>query len=728
MMSTSTEIDFKIFESTSTDCWGHTCNDCAILNRTAVAMKYYYLLCSNSGGKSDPDIFIQFTTEIYHQFLDDYVHIITKHGDYTQQIAKDLINNHQYLPCDISICSKMERHYSPNRGRIENENENKEYRFYGECYDQLHHFIFHLYALGLRGDSKSFDEIQAQKLTLKIQRYNQINNKFNLQIDNFSVAVNDNPNNNNTDEAENSIKDATFLDQMYAVIIESETITNAELIDLNKYLSENQYDSDAVKEDICDYKQNSSNVSSQIQNQPCIDSIISYIRNVQLCSVSFSTGIIFFYDDIHKEDETKQADWLNGYSPSDLYVSPHSTCIRNEILESNFVTIEQWQKKIDIKAKHYFNTSTVKKMRSEGLQLEHLYSILLYCDWTELSSDFSSTFRKKSQFETIKSLISRHEKYYYFAKTLTETVNKYGINGRYEPPNGEYGPFYTGMSVVLNIPSFAIFLKGPCSTSKCKQVAKNFAKRNGILIQFQNDTYNEGALQNFFDCSWMSGYGEENERLFIAGNNRLRIASIIIINTAQNFKDFFHAFYLFDCMISAVDIWDSNISITEKDNKILTKIISSKTNQTVHGFEKYIENVFDLFCYKKTYITVNFHLLSQYFQKLSGLIMYINTNNSLCNILKYEIISMFPNLKTVTLNIGIGSNVYEFDILEFLSMIKCSKSTIMYIIEDKTKRWAKKSVTSSVKAEYNDNKWDIKYQKRNRWKKTPDCLIINKII
>eukprot|EP01084_Bolivina_argentea_P301849 520879_1 len=162
--------------------------------------------------------------------------------------------------------------------------------------------------------------------------------------------------------------------------------------------------------------------------------------------------------------------------------------------------------------------------------MDHILCIIIYCDWTDLQSDFSNTFRI-SQFETMKALKKCNSKYYYLSKCLIECVVDFGINGegyvvenKWKPRdlgNEKPSPFFCGLSVVLNIPLFATYLSGPCSTSKNITVAMNFAQRDGMIMQLIN---NEDlcSIQNYFDCSWISNYSEENERLFMFTRCRLK--------------------------------------------------------------------------------------------------------------------------------------------------------------------------------------------------------------
>eukprot|EP01084_Bolivina_argentea_P224095 379015_1 len=108
------------------------------------------------------------------------------------------------------------------------------------------------------------------------------------------------------------------------------------------------------------------------------------------------------------------------------------------------------------------------------------------------------------------------------------------------------------MSVVMIIPEFNMRLCGPTSTSKHKEVAMKFAGRGGMIIQLNNngDERSRNSL-SFFDCSWISRYSiEEEERLFIGGAWMIRIESIIVIETKNNYEQQFHALFYLDAMLS----------------------------------------------------------------------------------------------------------------------------------------------------------------------------------
>ena len=228
----------------------------------------------------------------------------------------------------------------------------------------------------------------------------------------------------------------------------------------------------------------------------------------------------------------------SGYDIADLYIPPKYNSFKEEIANYKDIDFKQYEEEIKIKAKSYEKTPIVKATKAPSsrytrtgteelhydisrkavLGFNNLVSLIMYTDYTDLSSAFSSTFRRKSAFETLKSIKKRNAEYYWLSKTLRETVEIFGQcscgdyvgDGKYR--NKLLGRFYCGMSFVMNIPEFNIFLCSPTSTSKQIEVAIKFSGDQGIIIQLDNpDTYQYGHLRGF-NCSWISRYKEEDER------------------------------------------------------------------------------------------------------------------------------------------------------------------------------------------------------------------------
>ena len=148
------------------------------------------------------------------------------------------------------------------------------------------------------------------------------------------------------------------------------------------------------------------------------------------------------------------------------------------------------------------------------IPLAYLICIILYTDYTDFSTDFSSTFRPMHKYESFNPIKRRNEKYYWLSKGLKEMVTVFGQS--YNIDIGLLselrGPFYAGMSMVMKINQFQMTLCGPTSTTIHTEVAIRFGGEDGMLLQFDNSK-SHGRVVNGFDVSWISGYGiQEDER------------------------------------------------------------------------------------------------------------------------------------------------------------------------------------------------------------------------
>eukprot|EP01084_Bolivina_argentea_P079427 144087_1 len=779
------DIDFNIFNNESTECKISETNEiihcCSYLQRIAMGLKYYDTICKDYTlvqSVMTKSLVNQFYMETYRDFLDDFCHFLKHHNvaDQLIKIEKELKNKYKFKTCNILNCTTLTRHYRENQnvdsivssddGNITN----AKFNFYSNCYDRLHHHIFHILRMGLKlqsiktshsdlqdYDSKCFDEVFNKQMNeikkyrhkFDIQRYNQQNNKYNLSINDISSK------NYNTSGGSCA---NTYLDEVYDFIEQHTDLK--QVWQLREYINQNEYDSDAIKQDLERdvYMENAgnalqSNIFNDIKSQLCI----VLLRGIILSSKSFSTGFIFYYDwkrytqmtkyEIQRNDEKYKYKLQNGYSISQLLLLAHYKTLKEEIIESGFVNHKQWNEIVVLKAEEYFQIKNVKKMVCEissyhdlpftdwvHISLSQLTCVILYCDWSNLCTAFSATFRKQNQFETITSVKHRHSKYFHFAKGLVECVHDFGLIGcnTLTRDFGEHGPFYCGLNLVLNVPSFSINLKAPCSTSKDIEIAMNFAS-GGMIMQLQNN-FAAGKCATFFDCSFVSNYSEENERLFIAESCNLKIESIIIIKTAKNFEDIIHALHLFDHMISGAKCRE-NVHISKSDVEILDILINNKLmmlsttecKKSEPSIDPYVANIFDVFLHKKLQIEIYLLYLENYFKKISHLVVHNvkytgsrrrerrNTqaeenNVDLVNMFNVKILSIFPNVTEVIIHTtgesgtGYGYDPeYSFDILSFLSSIKSSKSSVKYIIEaklynERNKPWFSKCHTEPLQS------------------------------
>ena len=130
-------IDLTIFKNLNSNKCNNYISNCNQLQRLSLGLKYYRLVCNNT---IDKDVFVQFCQETYTNFLDDYCHFIKHHHYDLEQIKDELLSKYKMIDCDLKSCKVILRHY-----RTETIKTDYSYSsFYIDCYDRIHHQIYHL--------------------------------------------------------------------------------------------------------------------------------------------------------------------------------------------------------------------------------------------------------------------------------------------------------------------------------------------------------------------------------------------------------------------------------------------------------------------------------------------------------------------------------------------------------------------------------------------------------
>eukprot|EP01084_Bolivina_argentea_P065419 119243_1 len=195
---------------------------------------------------------------------------------------------------------------------------------------------------------------------------------------------------------------------------------------------------------------------------------------------------------------------------------------------------------------------------------DHISSIILYCGFTTLSYEFSKTFRKIDESEDIETCKQRNREYAHLSKLLLETVNIFGYVGNKECPK-----YYTGINNAMIFNSFSGSFSSPTSTSAQIEVAWRFAGVKGIVLHLRP----MDNSMNYFNCSWLSCFSEEDERLVFAPYYPVTICSIQDLGLKMNYKWYIEAILKLYC---AVNYTVFELKDSKKQNKIIHKLISGK--------------------------------------------------------------------------------------------------------------------------------------------------------
>ena len=274
------------------------------------------------------------------------------------------------------------------------------------------------------------------------------------------------------------------------------------------------------------------------------------IKQYIVSNDSFNIGLRFYYWQKYKELEEIPEEEIelgqkgnydahSGFKVCSLFIVGKYGSFKEEVInykdefakDSNLVHV------VMEKAKTYAKDSKViKAIKAKGwpvkgvlppyygisnnspLLVEHLLSVLLYCDYTKHSASFSRSFRKTDEFEGLQSIKQRNSKYFWMAKRLRETVEIYGTCSAWEPYLE--GPFYTGISRVINMPYFSIRLCSPTSTTLHIEVAMKFSGQQGMILSLNNPWQNaKTEFLRGFGVGAVSRYPEEDEvyaQLFVS--------------------------------------------------------------------------------------------------------------------------------------------------------------------------------------------------------------------
>ena len=183
--------------------------------------------------------------------------------------------------------------------------------------------------------------------------------------------------------------------------------------------------------------------------------------------------------DIDRDKQSEQLTYWNdndfdGYKYGELFIekSKKYDTFKLEIMEYPDMNIKLYLSKIILKSEIYYESETVKSIfgkkpvrramryydiefddfdqwgfgiTSHPIPITHIQALIIYTDFTKISSSFSATFRRKSMFESLSSMKKRNQKYYFLSKYLREAVEIYGEYGSDRDINAINGRFFCGM-------------------------------------------------------------------------------------------------------------------------------------------------------------------------------------------------------------------------------------------------------------------------------------------
>eukprot|EP01083_Nonionella_stella_P058932 154256_1 len=250
----------------------------------------------------------------------------------------------------------------------------------------------------------------------------------------------------------------------------------------------------------------------------------------------YSFGYLFNYDETDRLNRNTL--WL---SQRYINIDKKYGSLKEEML--HYMLVDQFDNEYAKAQNHYALHHCKKSFDCDIFGIEHLLSVMIYCNYDYLQLTFNKTYRTETE---------KHCNFYHLAKLLKDTVNTFGTTIR----EGGVSKFYRGVSNKVNFPhifdvngGLGVHIYSPLSTSSSIAVAINFTDQNsGLIAEFGGDNLPQ-SLSKYFDCKWISDYPGEFECLFIQNENALNINNITFTRSGMQFSPIIEGLTIIDNLV-----------------------------------------------------------------------------------------------------------------------------------------------------------------------------------
>lgn len=521
---------------------------------------------------------------------------------------------------------------------------------------------------------------------------------------------------------------------------------------LHQFMDEHNFDTDCFEDEMDLFgEENESNFHVALgKDDRTTSHILSIWRHQNIMSKCFATGFQLFYWKWYRTATNLamagnlflSAMDLGGHSPQELSVYPHYASLKEEVIATGLCGPRKFANLVVLKATAYLESARCRRMRSvpfgcfkgledplhldipygSALSSHHIQSIVLYCDFTKICTLFSQSLRKNKWDDELGDVKARNAKFYYFSKSLRELVTYFGSYGEDNKMNGKVeGPFFSGVSVILNISEFSIGFNTPTSTSKTMEIAWRFAGSGGMVITVGNSK-EYGYRQPLFNATWISAFVEEDEYFWFGSIERLSVDDITIVASSRVYRKSLAALYVLDAVFTGqeVNVKDVNAEVLRM---IDFSIKYSLNEKEIPPKPAYVDNfVLDnlySFCQKKTKV----HLRSIEFKSLPRSLkdmLFYGFRSTIrvpsyeydrTNIFRVNLFKLFPHL--VELQLYVNDNALNLlSLLSVLDEAVIPQSFEVLKLEDEGNYWMRKAFEAipDVQEQYRAKKWSIELQ------------------
>ena len=524
-----------------------------------------------------------------------------------------------------------------------------------------------------------------------------------------------------------------------------------------QFIAQNDIDTDCIEDDVAIFvEENNSNLYCALNgDNKIMDAVRIFMRRQRIMSKSFATGYpLCYWKWYHNAtaEEVKGNYVLNskfdfgGRPVQDFVVYPRHKNLKEEVLATGLLSTAQFVKSVVQKAARYLKTRHCRSMKSKmrwkrdplhfgiedgsPLQPQHLYAIILYCDCTKFCTLFSLSLRETNHGDGLTEVRCKNGAFFYVSKYLREIVTYFGSDGGKNCMNGVVrGPFFSGVSTVLNVSEFRMRFNTPTSTSMSLPVAWRFAGNSGMVIAIGNQK-GFSKTQPLFNATWISAFAEEDEYLWFGSINGVSVDDIIIVSSSRAYRESIGALYLFDVAFTGQEMGKTKVDESQKE--ILDFCIKSALNQPIPpqpiAVDQYVLDNFYCFRQKKTKLVLNPFRMNKNDEYLTNLLFYgISSSKEVpkdnINIFRPFLFELFPNMVELVLWLNNG---YALNFLSLLSVLEEAATVIPQSFEVlkvhetalyNAQKWMKTAFEAipDIKEQFAAKNWLIEMDETKKW-------------
>eukprot|EP01084_Bolivina_argentea_P203830 348061_1 len=336
-----------------------------------------------------------------------------------------------------------------------------------------------------------------------------------------------------------SFEDYDETDEKYTAkhqLLKDVLYNNSDLASFALFCQENDYDSEAIYDDIHPYQDGQSNIYWFFKTK-----VIDGIHQYDLLKDKFSKYTIRPIDEIAMTRNLIDLDFgdhITAWKVQSKFLNVKQEWTQNEFAPIDTVSYKSMYIKSEIIANQDHNKSSYK------LSHAHILCIKMYTDTNELQREFRKSFRSSAE-------ENRRSQFVHWATNFSIIfLNIEVLNELYHyDKHIKNHTLYHGLNRLFNTRGLVRQFHGVLSTTWDETSAQNFAGGNGMILQINKDANRTSAIA----VDWISCHSEEREVLLM--NAEVAIQKTIVFSNDIEQK----SSYLKSILLGTINNQESNI-------------------------------------------------------------------------------------------------------------------------------------------------------------------------